>query len=53
MRLYLHLAWSNVWRQRRRTLIIVVAIAMGLMMMMFYDGLVVGFNQEMYQEVFG
>lgn len=48
MRLYLRLAWRNIWRQRRRTLIIVIAIAMGLMMMMFYDGLVVGFNQAIY-----
>ncbi|UCH59553.1 MAG: ABC transporter permease [Anaerolineales bacterium] len=48
MSLYLRLAWNNVWRQRRRTIIIVVAIALGLMMMMFYDGLVIGFNQAIY-----
>jgi ABC-type lipoprotein release transport system permease subunit len=48
MRLYLRLAWRNIWRQRRRTIIIVSAIAMGLSMMMLYDGLIVGFNQAIY-----
>jgi ABC-type lipoprotein release transport system permease subunit len=48
MRLYLRLAWRNIWRQRRRTIIIVSAIAIGLMMMMLYDGLIVGFNQAIY-----
>jgi putative ABC transport system permease protein len=48
MRLYLRLAWRNVWRHRRRTLIIVLAMAFGLAMMMFYDGLVGGFNQAIY-----
>ena len=28
MRLYLRLAWRNIWRYRRRTLIVVVAIAL-------------------------
>ena len=48
MRLYLRLAWRNVWRHRRRTLIIVLAMAFGLALMMFYDGLVAGFNQAIY-----
>ncbi len=48
MRLYLRLAWRNVWRHRRRTLIIVVAMAFGLAMMMMYDGLVAGFDQAIY-----
>jgi ABC-type lipoprotein release transport system permease subunit len=48
MRLYLRLAWRNVWRHRRRTLIIVLAMAFGLALMMFYDGLVGGFNQAIY-----
>jgi ABC-type lipoprotein release transport system permease subunit len=48
MRLYLRLAWRNVWRHRRRTLIIVLAMALGLALMMFYDGLVAGFNQAIY-----
>ncbi|HSB89505.1 MAG TPA: FtsX-like permease family protein [Anaerolineales bacterium] len=48
MKLYLRLAWRNVWRHRRRTLIIVLAMGLGLSMMMMYDGLVDGFNQAIY-----
>ena len=48
MRLYLRLAWRNVWRHRRRTLIIVTAMTFSLGLMMFYDGLVAGFNQAIY-----
>lgn len=45
---YLRLAWRNVWRHRRRTLIIVLAMGLGLALMMFYDGLVAGFDQAIY-----
>jgi ABC-type lipoprotein release transport system permease subunit len=48
MSLYFRLAWRNVWRNRRRTLIIVVAMSLSLGLMMFYDGLVTGFNQAIY-----
>jgi putative ABC transport system permease protein len=48
MRLYLRLAWRNLWRHRRRTLIVVVAMAMGLGLMMWYDGLMAGFDQAIY-----
>jgi ABC-type lipoprotein release transport system permease subunit len=48
MRLYLRLAWRNIWRHRRRTFIIVTAMALGLALMMFYDGLMAGFNQAIY-----
>jgi len=48
MKLYLRLAWRNIWRHRRRTFIIIVAMGLGLAMMMMYDGLVVGFNQAIY-----
>jgi len=44
MNLYLRLAWRNIWRHRRRTVIIVLAMALSLGMMMFYDGLIDGFN---------
>ena len=48
MKLYLRLAWRNVWRHKRRTIIIVLAMAIVLSLMMFYDGLIVGFNQAIY-----
>lgn len=44
MILYLRLAWRNIWRHRRRTIIIVLAMGLSLGMMMFYDGLMDGFN---------
>lgn len=48
MLLYLRLAWRNIWRHRRRTVIIVVAMGLGLAFMMFYDGLIGGFNEAIY-----
>jgi ABC-type lipoprotein release transport system permease subunit len=48
MRLYLRLAWRNIWRHRRRTLIVVLAIGLTLALMMFYDGIVAGFEQAIY-----
>src|ERR1044071_3724896 len=44
MQLYLRLAWRNIWRHRRRTIIIMLAMGLSLGMMMFYDGLMDGFN---------
>jgi ABC-type lipoprotein release transport system permease subunit len=48
MRLYLRLAWRNVWRHRRRTLIVVLAIALTMAMMMMYDGMMAGFTDSIY-----
>jgi putative ABC transport system permease protein len=48
MRLYLRLAWRNVWRHRRRTLIVVLAIGLSVGLMMFYDGIIAGFEQAIY-----
>ena len=44
MQLYLRLAWRNIWRHRRRTVIIMLAMGLSLAMMMMYDGLMDGFN---------
>ena len=44
MQLYLKLAWRNIWRHRRRTIIIVLAMGLSLALMMMYDGLIDGFN---------
>ncbi len=48
MRLYLRLAWRNVWRHKRRTIIIVLAMSLTLALMMFYDGLMNGFTDAIY-----
>lgn len=48
MKLFLLLAWRNIWRHKRRTLIVVASIALSLAMMMIYDGLMVGFNDAIY-----
>lgn len=48
MPLAITLSWRNLLRHRRRTLIVVVAIGLGLMLMMFYDGMVAGFEQAIY-----
>ncbi|GAB4541941.1 MAG: ABC transporter permease [Anaerolineales bacterium] len=48
MQLYLRLAWRNVWRHKRRTIIIMAAMGLSLALMMMYDGLIDGFNQAIY-----
>src|SRR5574341_147256 len=48
MNLYLRLAWRNIWRHRRRTVIIVAAMGLSLAFMMLYDGMLDGFNQAIY-----
>lgn len=42
MRAILTLAWRNIWRNRRRTLIGMSAIGVGLFLVIFYSGLVGG-----------
>jgi ABC-type lipoprotein release transport system permease subunit len=48
MQLYLRLAWRNIWRHRRRTVIIILAMSTTLAMMMWYDGLITGFTDAIY-----
>ena len=48
MWLYIKLAWRNIWRHRRRTIIVITALGMGIMMMVFYDGMVAGFEDAIY-----
>ena len=48
MAFYLRLSWRNIWRHRRRTIIIVLAMSLTLALMMFYDGLMNGFTDAIY-----
>ena len=45
---YLRLAWRNIWRHKRRTIIIVLAMSLTLALMIFYDGLMNGFTDAIY-----
>jgi len=44
----LRMAWRNVWRNWRRTLIAVIAIGLGLMALIFLDGTIAGFQQAIF-----
>jgi len=44
----LRMAWRNVRRNGRRTVIAVIAIALGLTLMLFFDGLLGGAKQAIY-----
>lgn len=48
MKLYLRLAWRNIWRHRRRTIIVISSIAFTMALMMMYDGLIAGFTDAIY-----
>jgi ABC-type lipoprotein release transport system permease subunit len=42
------MAWRNVWRNWRRTVIAVIAIALGLALMLVFDGMLGGMDQSLY-----
>jgi putative ABC transport system permease protein len=44
----LRMAWRNVWRNGRRTVIAVIAIALGVAFLLFFDGLYGGTGQAIY-----
>jgi ABC-type lipoprotein release transport system permease subunit len=49
MDFYLKLSWRNIWRHRRRTVIVILAISFTLGMMLMYDGMMEGFQQGIAQ----
>jgi len=44
----LRMAWRNVWRNWRRTVIAGIAIALGLAFMLLYEGMLGGMNEALY-----
>jgi len=48
MGMFLKMAWRNLWRNWRRTVIAVIAISLGLAMLLFFDGIMGGSTQAMY-----
>ena len=44
----LKLAWRNMWRNWRRTAIALVAIVLGLISLLFMDGLILGSDQAIF-----
>ena len=48
MSIMFKMAWRNIWRHTRRTVIIVLAISMTLALMMWYDGLINGWTDAIY-----
>jgi ABC-type lipoprotein release transport system permease subunit len=44
----IRLAWRNVWRNWRRTVIAVIAIALGLAFLIFFDGMMNGASEAIY-----
>jgi ABC-type lipoprotein release transport system permease subunit len=44
----LKLAWRNMWRNWRRTTIALVAIVMGLILLLFMDGMIKGSDQAIF-----
>jgi ABC-type lipoprotein release transport system permease subunit len=48
MGMFLKMAWRNLWRNWRRTVIAVIAISLGLAMLLFFDGILGGSTQAMY-----
>ncbi len=45
---YLKLAWRNMWRNWRRTAIALVAIILGLILLLFFDGFIAGSDQAIF-----
>jgi len=45
---FIKLAWRNMWRNWRRTAIALVAIVLGLILLLFLDGLIKGSDQAIF-----
>ncbi len=45
---YIKIAWRNLWRNWRRTTIAIVAIVLGVILLLLFDGLIVGSDQAIF-----
>lgn len=48
MRSFVKMAWRNMWRNWRRTVIALVAIVLGLILLLFFDGMITGSDQAIF-----
>ncbi len=48
MSILIKIAWRNVWRQRRRTFLISIAMGLIVALLVLYDGVLGGFNDAIY-----
>lgn len=44
----LKIAWRNVWRHRRKTVLIAAAMGVIMSLLVLFDGVIVGFEQSIY-----
>ncbi|PLX32232.1 MAG: ABC transporter permease [Ignavibacteria bacterium] len=49
----LTIAWRNIWRNRRRSLIVLISIVVGVAALMFNDGMSVGMIHQMLENRIG
>ena len=45
---YIKMAWRNMWRNWRRTLIASIAIVLGMVLLIFMDAIIRGSDQAIY-----
>lgn len=45
---FVKMAWRNMWRNWRRTAIALVAIVLGLILLLFFDGMITGSDQAIF-----
>ncbi len=48
MRTFIKMAWRNMWRNWRRTAIALIAIVLGLILLLFFDGMITGSDQAIF-----
>lgn len=49
----LTIAWRNIWRNRRRSMIVLISIVVGITAVMFNDGLSIGMISQMLENSIG